>query len=61
MNMTPKDLNDIRMRTKLGLGALVYDDRRALLLEVDRLNAELAEARLSAEEAWAANDEKETR
>lgn len=34
---------------------------RSLLAEIDRLNAELTEARLAAEEAWDAHDEKETR
>ena len=51
------DAQDHRMATYANTATDYLAD---LLDEVDRLNAELIEARLSAEEAWAAYDEEET-
>ena len=63
MNMTPEDealnpdlnyddIQYIRLRNANGSWNFAVLDRATLLTEIDRLNAELIEARLEIEEAW---------
>ena len=72
--MTPERMHEIRDKTADHIGSAVisgaiwwdlvspeYKMLADALSEIERLNAELTEARLSAEEAWAAHDVQETR